>query len=229
MIRLSIVARVLGLALILTGAACTSSPESPAPHVARSGLAVAESHQQDFAGGERLLVRSGSLTLAVDDPAESAVEVTRRIEAAGGLVEHSNATSEHGVSLRARVPADRLDATLDAIAALGDEKHRSLSAADVTDQVSDLEARLRNNLALRDRLQTLLERADDVKDVLAIEKELNRLQAQIESMQARYDRLQKDVAMSVLSVQLEQARILGPLGYLGAGLAWALSKLFVIR
>jgi hypothetical protein len=65
--------------------------------------------------------------------------------------------------------------------------------------------------------------------VLAVEKEMNRIQSEIETMQARFDRLKSEVELSALSVDLERKRILGPLGYVGYGLWWALSKLFVIR
>ena len=156
-------------------------------------------------------------------------EVEHLVKQAGGFVERSTTTKDSNVWLHCRVPASQLDQTMDAIAALGDEEHRSVSAADVTEQYSDLEARLRNNLALRKRLQQLLSRATDVEDVLAIEKELNRIQSEIETMQARFDRLKSEVELSALSVTLQRKRILGPLGYAGYGLWWALSKLFVIR
>ena len=65
--------------------------------------------------------------------------------------------------------------------------------------------------------------------MLAIEKELNRLQSEIETMQAQVDRLESQVKSSTLSIHLRRERILGPLGYLGYGLWWTLSKLFVIR
>jgi chromosome segregation ATPase len=118
---------------------------------------------------------------------------------------------------------------MDAVANLGSEERRSVSAADITEQYADLETRLRNNLALRQRLQQLLERARDVEDVLAIEKELNRIQSEIETMQARFDRLKSKIELSALSITLQRKPILGPLGYVGYGLWWAFSKLFVIR
>lgn len=118
---------------------------------------------------------------------------------------------------------------MDAVAALGSEQGRTVEAVDVTEQYADLEARLRNDRALRDRLQQLLERAKDVEDVLAIEKELTRIQSEIETMQAQLDRLRSQVELSALTITLERRRILGPLGYASYGLWWAVSKLFVIR
>jgi len=178
---------------------------------------------------DRKIVRSADLTVEVNDPSSAMAEVERLVTQAGGLIEGSTVTEDSMVSMRCRVPAAQLDQMLEQIAALGDEKHRSVHAQDVTDQYTDLETRLRNNLALRDRLQALLERAQDVEDVLAIEKELTRIQSEVETMQAQFDRLQSQVELSSLSVSLQRKRILGPLGYLGQGLWWAISKLFVIR
>lgn len=93
----------------------------------------------------------------------------------------------------------------------------------------DDEARLRNSIALRGRLQQLLDRANNVEEALAIEKELARIQAEIESMRARLDRMKSEVELATLSLTLERKRVLGPLSYVGYGMFWALSKLFLIR
>jgi chaperonin cofactor prefoldin len=188
-----------------------------------------ESNVQGDASADRKVVRSGDLVVSVDSPENASPEVERLVKDAGGFVERSTATRESNVWLNCRVPAPKLDQIMDAIANLGEEERRSVSAADVTEQYSDLETRLRNSLVLRERLQQLLKRASDVEDVLAIEKELNRIQSEIETMQARFDRLKSEVEQSALSVNLQRKRILGPLGYAAYGLWWAFSKLFVIR
>jgi len=76
--------------------------------------------------------------------------------------------------------------------------------------------------------QVLLGRAKDVADVLAIEKELNRIQSEIETQEAQLARLESEIAMSALSLNLERKHVLGPLGYLGYGIAWGITKLFVL-
>ena len=209
----------VALAVSTLVVACTSTGRS------RS----AESRSQDAANTDRKIVRSGDITVSVDDPEEASREIERIVKDAGGFVERSNITKDSGGWLRCRVPATDLDRIMDEVAGLGDEEYRSVSAADVTEQYADLETRLRNDIALRDRLRKLLDRAADVEDVLAIERELNRIQSGIETMQARFDRLKSKIELSALSVKLERARILGPLGYIGYGLWWAFSKLFVIR
>ena len=215
----------LSQALLLTASAlaiaCSSTPESPmaaqSAGVARGGGVI-----------DRKIIRSGDLSVTVGAPAKALAESQRIVTDAGGFVEGSNA-GEARVSLRCRVPAEKLDTVMDAIAALGTLERRSVSAADVTEQHADLTTRLANDRALRDRLQQLLARAKSVEDVLAIEKELTRIQTEIETMQAGLDRLDSQIALSDLSVSLERRRILGPLGYASYGLWWAVKKLFVIR
>jgi hypothetical protein len=219
---------IVGLLVATLATACASGDKSHRVDHVTPGY-VPAAGIQGYASQDRKMVRSARLAVSVDAPEETSSEVEHLVKQAGGFVERSTVTKDSNVSLHCRVPAPQLNQTMDAIAALGDEELRSVSAADVTEQYSDLETRLRNNLALRERLQQLLSRATDVEDVLAIEKELNRIQTNIETMQARFDRLKSEVELSPLSVTLERKRILGPLGYAGYRLWWAFSKLFVIR
>jgi hypothetical protein len=218
----------------LLALACSSTPEPRSGDLVPLGAESVTSFDQGSipespAVAGRKMVRSGELIVSLNELEPASKEVERLVAEAGGYVEQSTANRDSGISLQCRIPAAQLDTTMDRIAALGDEKHRSLWAADVTDQYADLETRLRNNSALRDRLQALLKRATKVEDVLAIEKELNRIQSEVETMQGRLDRLKSQVELSALSVTLQRDVVLGPLGYVGYGFWWALSKLFVIR
>ena len=182
--------------------------------------------------GERLLVKTASQVVAVADVAAAASAATSRVESLGGHLAGSSTAGAESARRELRVPAARLDEALAAFAAHGAEKSRSVSAADVTGEVSDLEATLVNQRALRDRLRALLARAEKVDDVLSVERELTRLQTEIDSGEARLARLRTDVALSAVTLQLEKQprpRILGPLGLLFEGTRWFVEKLFVIR
>lgn len=179
----------------------------------------------------RLLVRTASMTVAVESVPEAIGAVESIVAELGGRVQSSHTAKDMAARLETRVPADRLVQALDRFAALGEERVRSLGTSDVTDEVADAEAKLANDRALRDRLRALLERAKDVKDVLAIEQELTRLQTEIDTLEGRLERLRRDVALSEIDLTLEpeSQRILGPLGYLYVGTKWFITKLFVIR
>ena len=178
---------------------------------------------------DRMTVRTGEQQVVVDSPVAIGRQVERLVQEAGGYIERSSGSSDGKVRIEGRVPAAQLDGIMDSVAGLGKERCRHLTGADVTDQYTDLEARLRSNIALRDRLQQLIGRAATLDEVLNLEKQIARLQADIDTLQARIDQLKSQVALASLAVSLERKRVLGPLALVGNGVARAVTKLFVIR
>jgi len=104
-----------------------------------------------------------------------------------------------------------------------------ISSKDVTEQYIDTNARLKNKIILRNKLKKLLDKAKDVKDILAIERELNRVQSDIDSMQGRMNFLKSKIKFAKLDVYFHRKPILGPLGYVFKGVWWGVEKMFVIR
>ena len=99
----------------------------------------------------------------------------------------------------------------------------------MTDRLIDYEAKLKNLLALRDRIRYLIENKSDSSNIVDMERELSRVQGELDSLQGQMETLKKRVAYSTLDLIVQQKRIYGPLGYLAHGAWWAISKLFVIR
>jgi len=102
-----------------------------------------------------------------------------------------------------RVPAAKYREALSAIGKLGDVLHREETVEDVTEQFLDIQTRLRNARAMRDRLEKLLAQAKDVKEALAVEKELGRVTTDIERMEGRLKRLRELIAFSTITVQFK--------------------------
>ncbi len=227
-VRVSGVALLACVALAVAGTGCAALPGAVmSATVDSTGVLARKSVPRPES--DRVLIKSASLTVAVPQVTAAAAAAEGIIKQAGGYVEDSRAYGKTSASVSARIPVAELERVLDEFAGLGRETRRSLSVEDVTAQVIDLDATLRNKKALRDRLRKLLDRTANVKDVLAVEKELTRLQSEIESMEGRVASLRGRAAMSAVSLQLEQRRILGPLGYLFKGGGWLIGKLFVIR
>ncbi len=177
---------------------------------------------------DRNVIRSGDIVVSAEFPGEVAKEVESVVNAAGGFVERSVA-NDTSAALTCRVPAGQLGHVMNAIAELGYEERRSVSAEDVTEQYIDLASRIRNQIVLRETVRKLLQDADDMDEILSLEKELSRLQATIETMQAHFEQLKADVAFASLSVKLQHKRVLGPISYVGRGAWKVVSKLFVLR
>jgi hypothetical protein len=224
--------RLVPLAVLVLAASlapgCAAAKEVRAAPVAAADVEAA-SRAITSAVSERLLVKRASLRLEVDDPAEVAPAATRIAKEAGGWVESSSATSDRSAYLTLRVPARSLDAVLESLEKLGDVEERSVTTEDVTEQTIDLDARLQNLVAVRDRVKKHLDLTLGVKDVLEVEKELAKLQSEIDSLHGRLKFLRGQAAMSAVTLWASRPRILGPIGYVGYGLWWGISKLFVIR
>jgi len=177
----------------------------------------------------RKLIWTASLTVEVQEiagPAQAATDIAKE---AGGYVQSRSDSEENYANLTLRVPAAALKDVVGKLEALGKVTYRSMSSRDVTEEYIDLEARLANMIALRDRLKKLLDKATDVKEILAIEKELSRAQAEIDSMTGRMKALKGQVDLATLELTLDRKEILGPLGAAFKAIGWGIEKLFVIR
>ncbi|MFQ5410699.1 MAG: DUF4349 domain-containing protein [Phycisphaerae bacterium] len=109
-----------------------------------------------------------------------------------------------GDSISVRVPAARFHDAVSRVEGMGRVAHREVKAADVTEEYVDLEARLKNARAVRERLLALLEKAEDVKAALEVEKELMRVGEEIERIEAKLALLKNRVAYSTISITFER-------------------------
>ena len=180
-------------------------------------------------GSDRLVIRSASLTLEVSGIGNVVKKIISHIEKQGGGVESKSISGEKDAYLKFRVPSDSLTEVIGSLAGFGREKHRNLSSTDVTGQYIDVEARLQNAVALRDRLRVLLDKATDIKDVLAIERELSRVQGEIDAMEGRIKRLKGTIDFATIELYLENKTVLGPLGFVVKGIGWFVEKMFVLK
>ena len=92
---------------------------------------------------------------------------------------------------------------MSSIGSFGKVKSRNISTQDVTEQFYDLETRLETRKILKDRLQTYLANAKDMKDLIQIENELNNTISDIESMEGRMRRLSDQIEFSTVNVTVE--------------------------
>lgn len=151
----------------------------------------------EAASTDRLLVRTGALALRTANPAEVGRRATETVERAGGHV-----VKQVDLQYVFRIPAVRFLEVFAAIEAMGAVARRQLETEDVTDEVRDLELRLKNAMALRDRYAELLKKAEKVEDLLAIERELAKLTEEIERMEAQLVQRKREVAMALLALTL---------------------------
>jgi hypothetical protein len=192
-----------GLAIGARGPALRSAlPLQPAPAGAPPppppGRPAVPPPSQGGAHDASMLLRSAQVMLAVfevDKKLDSVDQIARDL---GGYL---SLRGDREISVR--VPRERFDEALRRIEKLGDVLHRSIAAEDVTDQYVDLELRLKNAQAVRERLEKLLQNAT-VKDAVEIQKELAKVTEEIERLNGKLKLLRDRIAFSTITVTFER-------------------------
>ena len=203
-----------------------SSTNSNAPY-ALSELGAKESTEK--VEQSRMLVWTADIEIEVSEITNSIATVIAFTAKQGGFVERTINRKDGSASMTLRIPAALLKPTITRLETIGTVTHQNVSAEDVTEKYVDIDARLKNKIALRDRLKQLLDKSTVVKDILSIETELNRVQSDIDSMTAQIKSLKGRADFATIDLTLTRSKILGPLGYLFKGLFWSIEKLFVIQ
>jgi len=162
---------------------------------------------------DRVVVKSGSRTIVVNDPAEAAQKIAQLAQDMGGFVvsmdlsQVTYAGSDKPLNqgnVTVRVPASRLDEALQRIEALAVEvRQRNETGQDVTSQYTDLQARLKNLQAAEAQLREIMASATKTEDVLAVYNQLVQVQGEIESLQGQIRYLDETSSFAQVSVQLE--------------------------
>lgn len=104
-----------------------------------------------------------------------------------------------------RIPAPELAPALTELRALGRVQNESQSGEEVTQQHTDLVARLKNYRESEERLQSILrQRTGKVEEVLQVEEEIERVRGEIESMEADQKALEHRVDFASVDLQLNE-------------------------
>ncbi len=156
------------------------------------------------------LVKTAEIVLVVkslDDALRQASQIVRQQQ--GDVLGLQDDKPENGTrqtaSMKIRVPQNRLETALDALAKLGTVQRRNLTAEDVTDQLVDVRARLRNLRQTENSLLEIMKRSGSVGDVLKVSQELSKVRESIEQIDAQLKSLTNRVAYSTITLQLEAA------------------------
>lgn len=191
--------------------ALTDAAGGAAGRQAVAGQGGQEGELPDDLPSERMVIRTGRAVVEVDS-LEPAVEAVRALaEDHGGYVSDTNLQlgrrQYREATLELKVPSDSLDAVLEGLEPVGDLQSLGVSGQDVTEEFVDVQARLRNQRQLEERLLDLLEtRTGDLEDVLSVERELARVRQEIERFEGRIRYLRSRVEMSTLTVTLREPR-----------------------
>ncbi|WP_345265110.1 DUF4349 domain-containing protein [Nocardioides nanhaiensis] len=162
----------------------------------------------DPLAGARSVISTATVSLESDDVAAARFEVQRLVDELRGQV--SDEETDGGADdvrrsqLVLRVPSARFD---DAVAAL-EEVGRLLSSTrtsqDVSGEVIDVAARIRAQEQSLARVEVLFAQATSIREVVAVEAQLTRRQAALDSLKQRRAYLADQTSLATITVHLQR-------------------------
>lgn len=163
------------------------------------------------------IIRTASLAVRVRD-VPKALERARAVAAeADGLVgDETTDRDRHGRErsrVVLRVPQERYAQVLADLAGTGKLLSRTAKAEDVTEEVVDVESRVRTQRASVARVRELMDKATKISDIVSLEGELSTRQADLEALLARQASLKDRTALATVTLTLTES----PAGRGGAG------------
>ena len=185
---------------------------TPAPPLTKEGAAGATGDvsalvDQTWAA-QRMVIRNGTLSLVVADTGKAMDQASRLAKDMGGYVVSSRMWQEGkrvAGSIAIRVPAELFADAVRALKAMAVEvTAEDTSSQDVTEEYVDLSSRLRSLEATETQLLQLMKTATKVEDVLAVQRELARVQKELEQTKGRMKYLEQSSATSVIQVTLRE-------------------------
>lgn len=195
-----------------------AAPMAPAP----SGFTVGRSSETDYystdgAGAEdavdRKIVRTGSMSMEVEDIIKAQTEIADIAVQYDGYVVSSNlnAAKENPRGfISFRVPAEKFDTALAKLRQLAVKvTNENTNSQDVTEQYTDLKAQLSNYEATEAQYLELLKKADNVKDMLEVQRELSNVRGNIERIKGRMQYLERTSDTSLIEVSLTKSTPIG--------------------
>jgi hypothetical protein len=151
-----------------------------------------------------LIIKNGSLVLQVADIDGGLAAATDKVKGLGGYISGSRRSGDgesDQATITFRIPAANWDGALAALRGIATKVlGEDSTTEDVTTQVVDLGARIKNLQATEAALQAIMDRATEIKDVLAVQAELTSVRGQIEQMTAEKQSLEGQAAYSTLAV-----------------------------
>lgn len=216
------------ISFVIMQSSCSTSKHKSANYSYESGSKT--NYELDEGGSEvsslkvpdRKLIYDATVDIIVKKPDTANVQLIRIAKKYDGYV-LSTGTNYTTI----RVKADSLQFALNEIVKLGKVKKKSIYAEDITEQYTDFTIRLENATKARARYLELLAKAANVSETLLVEKELERLNKDIDLLEGKMNKMNHLLDYSTITVHIEKRVKPGPLGFVFKYLYKGVKFLFV--
>lgn len=201
-----------------TAEAAAEEPVSEETYVQEGGGQDAAAAPQT----SRKLIKTVNINAETEDFDALVPNLQKQVETLGGYIEsisvydvgsyylEEQEVKQRCANLTARVPKEKLDGFLSQVGEQTNVTSRSENVEDVTLQYVDLESHKKALLTEQERLLTLMEQAENVEDIIAIEGRLSEVRYQLESMESQLRTYDNQIDYSTVYLSIEEVRKYSP-------------------
>jgi len=197
---------LLILALCVVTASCGKKPPSPLMYTPAEKYS--EKRAESIAEQPEIRQVVSEATIKIQAPEIDTVRA-RMIAMSQRFEGYVLKSDKNTISVR--IPSIHFVEAITEIEALGKVLDIDISGQDVTDEFKDITIRLDNAEKTRQRYLAMLDMAKNIDEVLRLERELERLNKEIDLLKGRLERMAHLVEFSTLTVESLQEKRLGPL------------------
>ncbi len=161
------------------------------------------------------IIYTGNISLYTEDYKGAFEKVGAYAASIGGFVENSSSsyidkvqnTTVNSGYITIRVPAAKYQEAMKEIQKYGTTVNASTNSANISQQYQDIKGQLDNLKIEEERLQAYLAKAENIQDLLAIERELNRVRTEIDSRTTILNNWDKEIAYSTIYVSITEKEL----------------------
>ena len=206
----------LFFALAFIIAACSNNPSENSDFVSsefEETIEIPNTRQEVYSSETKVLssdisqklVRSGGINFQSEDLEKDYQQIKGMLGGFDAYLENESQSNDQfrkTYNLSIRVPSDKYDSLLNRISGIAFIVYSKYSNTDdVTERYYDLQSRIQNKKELEKRYREILTKANEVKDILEIERNLNEVRTDIEMMEGQFNYLNNQIKFSSLQVQ----------------------------
>ncbi|MFO8001474.1 MAG: DUF4349 domain-containing protein [Marinilabilia sp.] len=159
---------------------------------------------------KKKIIQDGRLHLRVDNLEESKIYIDSLVKSYNGYYaneSYNNSEREVSYNLKIRIPENNFESFVnDSETGVGEVIFKEIQARDVTEEFFDLETRIENKKKYLSRYRELLDKAQNVKEILEIEEEIRGIEEELESTEGRLKYLRDLVDYSTLNLTLTKEK-----------------------
>lgn len=161
---------------------------------------------------DRKLIKTVDMSVETEEFDALVSNVEKRVAELGGYIEQSNIyngsyTSNYrsrSASLTARIPADQLDSFVTDVAEYSNVLRKEENVEDVTLQYVDMESHKKALMAEQESLLSMLENAQSIEDIIAINEQLTDVRYRIESMESQLRTYDNKISYSTVYLNVQE-------------------------